>query len=549
LSAFDGVVGCGTATVPDKALQALKTSEVILCLDDDQAGRDGMYRFIEKHRNDDLKVFVAPIPHEDCKDLADVYEKHGAEAVHEIFQPSNLMSGMTFAADYIIEKHRGEDWNQYNKTQALSELKSFSEKVSSENSWKLSEFFWPRVCKGLDLLTEDIEALAESVEKKQQKEAITAQADKGVKAVQEAFSNGDIEKGKEALKELNQEIQAHSVSANELQTLLKPSNEQDIIDEMQEVSDSIYTGYEINKDVKIEFKGGAISVIAAPTSHGKTMALINFTLGALKEHPDKSVYFFTYEENKSAITTLFLNAYIGEELSRNNRGSIKYYFKNTDHDPFKYFFTDGKVPISEGEDQPLHDYFLEKKDLFFKELIESGRLNIVYCDHEASTLFELIRGIHEKRRDLGLICIDYMQLLNDSLDKGKRTSRQEELKSICLKMKDCAIDTGLPILISAQFNREVQSLEEMHATKIGEAGDIERISNLLLGLWNLKFKPTIKGKSSANFTPEDAIYIEVLKGREIGVGHSVKLKYDGNIGKISNRRVEKSPISTPREMQ
>lgn len=207
------------------------------------------------------------------------------------------------------------------------------------------------------------------------------------------------------------------------------------------------------------------------------------------------------------------------------------------------------MPISEGEDQSLHDYFLEKKDLFFKELIESGRLNIIYCDHEASTLFELIRGIHKKRDDLGLICIDYMQLLNDSLDKGKRTSRQEELKSICLKMKDCAIDTGLPILISAQFNREVQSVQEMHATKIGEAGDIERISNLLLGLWNLKFKPSIKGKSSSHFTPEDALYIEVLKGREIGVGHSVKLKYDGNIGKIFNRGLEESPISTPREMQ
>ena len=281
-------------------------------------------------------------------------------------------------------------------------------------------------------------------------------------------------------------------------------------------------------------------MIAAPTSHGKTMTLINFTLGALEQHPNKSVYFFTYEENKSAITTLFLNAYIGEELSRNNRGSIKHYFKNIENEPFKYFFTDAKIPISETQDQSLHDYFLEKKDLFFKELIESGRLNIVYCDHEASTLFELIRGIHKKRDDLGLICIDYMQLLNDSLDKGKRTSRQEELKSICLKMKDCAIDTGLPILISAQFNREVQSVQEMHATKIGEAGDIERISNLLLGLWNLKFKPSIKGKSSSHFTPEDALYIEVLKGREIGVGHSVKLKYDGNIGKIFNNCIFKS---------
>jgi len=169
LSVFDGVVGCGTATVPDKAFQSLKTSEVILCLDNDQAGRDGMYRFIEKHLNDDLKIFVAPIPHEDCKDLADVYEKYGEAAVHRLFDQHRLIHGMTFAADYIIEKHRGDNWNDYSKTQAVSELKNFSQKVSSENSWKLSEFFWPQVRKELVLSAEDIEAMDESIENQQQK--------------------------------------------------------------------------------------------------------------------------------------------------------------------------------------------------------------------------------------------------------------------------------------------------------------------------------------------------------------------------------------------
>lgn len=169
LSAFDNVVGCGTASVPDKAMQALKTNEVILCLDNDPAGRDGMYRFIKKHINADLKVFVATIPHEDCKDLADVYEKHGEAAVHDLFDQHRLIHGMTFAADHILEKHRGANWNDYSKTQAISELKNFGQKVFSENNWKLSEFFWPQVCKGLDVSAEDIEAMAESIENQQQK--------------------------------------------------------------------------------------------------------------------------------------------------------------------------------------------------------------------------------------------------------------------------------------------------------------------------------------------------------------------------------------------
>ena len=64
---------------------------------------------------------------------------------------------------------------------------------------------------------------------------------------------------------------------------------------------------------------------------------------------------------------------------------------------------------------------------------------------------------------------------------GKIASRQEELKQICLLLKDCAVETGLPILIAAQFNRTVQSPPEMIAQAIGEAGDIERISALILG--------------------------------------------------------------------
>ncbi len=63
--------------------------------------------------------------------------------------------------------------------------------------------------------------------------------------------------------------------------------EKEIIEEMQVISQGIYTGYDLRENgnptepIKIEFKGGAISVLAAPTSHGKTMSLINFALPIL----------------------------------------------------------------------------------------------------------------------------------------------------------------------------------------------------------------------------------------------------------------------------
>jgi len=302
--------------------------------------------------------------------------------------------------------------------------------------------------------------------------------------------------------------------------LLEPITEEDVIEELQGLSESVETGYTLNENIKIAFPAGAITAVVAPTGHGKTRALINFSLGVLKENPKKSVYFFTYEENRAAILTLFLNTYIGEDLSKNNRASIKHYFKNQEVDPFKYFIKVKTIPVAEGVTQTLSEYFLEKKNQFFTELLATGRLNIVYCEYDAENLLQLIRELKAKKEDLGLICIDYIQLLSDRSGKTPFFSRQEELKSICLKMKNCAIKTGLPFVVAAQFNREVQRKEQMHSTKIGEAGDIERIANLIIGIFDIR--------------EESKLHIEILKGREIGAGYTAKLGYNGNTGKIES---------------
>ena len=156
-------------------------------------------------------------------------------------------------------------------------------------------------------------------------------------------------------------------------------------------------------------------------------------------------------------------------------------------------------------------------------------------------------GITAKENGIG---IDYMQLLK-SVSK-KTTQRQEELKQICLMIKDCAVDTGLPVILAAQFNRSVVNEATISPVAIGEAGDIERVANLIIGGWNRNYEGFTddgnKGKDGKKIPKESAIYLEILKGRETGIGHASVFELNGNTGKLSPRQQlfnSISPSSTP----
>jgi replicative DNA helicase len=315
--------------------------------------------------------------------------------------------------------------------------------------------------------------------------------------------------------------------------LLNPVSEKEIAQEIQNTSAGAYVGLKIG-EVDLKLPGGAITIVAGPTGHGKTLVLINLILNYLSLNPDKRVFFFSFEESRAAILSLFLNTYVDEELSKNSRESIKSYFR------------DGQPTYISPEKRAI---FSRKKSEFFSTLIETGRLNIFYCDYSSEELTEAIRFL-KKKTDVGLVGIDYMQLLTSNTKKS--TQRQEELKQICLAIKDCAVETGIPFLLAAQFNRTVVNEATLSPVAIGEAGDIERAANMILGLWNRNYEGfTEEGnllKNNRRKAPkESAVYLEILKGREVGIGHSAILDLNGNTGKLTARNAYHKPLPSQQE--
>lgn len=351
-----------------------------------------------------------------------------------------------------------------------------------------------------------------------------AQAKEFKKLLSEATqlqNKGETDKALELLDSKVKEVKLKD-KATEFSSLMIPIKENELKERQANKPESLNSGYTIGGEPLL-LPSGAISIFTAPTSHGKTTFLINLALNVATASPDKETYLFSYEEDGDSILINTLNTYLDEEISSNNRRTLKSYF------------TTGSTEYIKSQSK---DYFTSTKDKFFRELIETRRLNIHYCNYNSDTLIEAIRYLH-KNTNIGAVFIDYIQLLNLPQGKYKTYSRQEEIKEICIALKDVAVETGLPIILGAQFNREVVNQLRIHPTKIGEAGDIERIANLIVGFWNNNFKPlategevneiNIKGC----YTP-NTLYTTILKNRGGRVGLEEILDFNGNTGKIKN---------------
>lgn len=361
-------------------------------------------------------------------------------------------------------------------------------------------------------LDETIERLTFNREKESQGKALK----RLIFEVSSLHEKGDTLKAIDLLEQKARTVKSSLVI--EADNLRIPKTIQDIISKRKNKPKGISSGYYMGSE-ELFFPAGAISIIAAPTSHGKTSFLTNLALNVCKTSPDKEAYFFSFEEDYDAILVNALNTFMDCSVGSNNRKDINRYFDSD--------FSEHNKKI---------DQYARS---FFSELIATNRLNVNYVSFDSDALISAIKDL-KKKTNIGSVFIDYIQLLHKEKRGIKYASRHEELKQICLDLKDLAVETGLPIILGAQFNREVVNPLRIHATKIGEAGDIERIANVIVGFWNTNFKSNatdaeIKEIGNIGAFEPNSMYAVLLKNRGGKAGIEEIFDFNGNTGKIKNK--------------
>jgi replicative DNA helicase len=388
-----------------------------------------------------------------------------------------------------------------------------------------TEFLGQEAIRELGISEESLSITVDRLTSTRDKEAQAKDLKKLLSEATQLHDKGEVNKAREVLDNTVKDVKLKDKKSS-FNKLLEIPTEEDIKLHFSQHSESLRSGFYVNNE-ELLLPSGGLTGIAGATGHGKTDFLINLTLNAVLNYPDKEFYFFTYEMSQEAILVRFLNTYLDIDLeSYSNQRAIKTYFKTGST---QYIKTEAK------------DIFTAKVKEFFKDIIGSGRLRVKGIDYTAPEL-NLALSELSKKANVGGFFIDYFQLLNIPKEGYKNYSRQEELKVICQDLNNTAKQLQLPIILGAQFNREVTTPFKLHPTNISEAGDIERILDTLIGIWFTNKKIVAKDLTKAEendfknkgLDTPDKLYTYVLKSRETPTDVYELLDYNGKRGKIKN---------------
>lgn len=381
-------------------------------------------------------------------------------------------------------------------------------------------------------------ALQEEAETIQAEKDAQRQTDETRKALSEATTLLSAGKKEEALEHLSKELPRLTQISRETEfaKLLTTPTEADFKEEMRRKKEGLATPYIFGKGNKREallLPSGAITLICAPTSHGKSTLLQNLALHAAQTEPEGAVLYFTFEEEASSVKLQLLNKYLNIEITRqynnegesNNLRTLAEYYRQGES---QYFRADARQTFAEKEPQ-------------FFALLTSGRMRVYRENFDAVALRDAINYLC-KQIKVKAVFVDYIQLLRI---RGNKDARRSELCDICDLFNNLAIDHSLPIVMAAQLNREAASPLEIHAQNLAESADIERYANTIVALWNTSFKATTRSNADAkeldklqadyNFKLGDGskVYAKLLKNRGGAVGLEAVFDFNGNTGVIS----------------
>lgn len=123
-----------------------------------------------------------------------------------------------------------------------------------------------------------------------------------------------------------------------------------------------------------------------------------------------------------------------------------------------------------------------------KNALENNSNNMIVNDSSGITVQD-IRLNCRMIKDLGLIIIDYLQLMRSN---SKHDNRNREIGAISRELKKLATDLNVPILCLSQLNRVSNENTRPTSSELRDSGELEQNCNKLMLMWCVKRHDNLK---------------------------------------------------------
>jgi replicative DNA helicase len=168
----------------------------------------------------------------------------------------------------------------------------------------------------------------------------------------------------------------------------------------------------------------------------------------------------------------------------------------------------------------------EMKQLYARGIQRLAQAPIYIDDTPALNIFELRAKCRrlKNKHDIGLIIIDYLQLMSGT-GENRNSNREQEISNISRNLKGLAKELNIPIIALSQLSREVEKRKEGNKmpqlSDLRESGAIEQDSDMVMFLYRPEYYDITTNEMGENNRGET--HVRIAKHRN-GSLETIKLR-------------------------
>ncbi len=272
----------------------------------------------------------------------------------------------------------------------------------------------------------------------------------------------------------------------------------------QEGLSGIPTGFPILDEYTSGWQNGDLIIIAARPGMGKTAFVLTMARNIAIDHK-KPVALFNLEMTSAQLVKrlISIETEIPSEVLRNGKLSDKEWaLLNNSMDKF--------------QSAPVY-------------INDSSMLSIFDIRAQARRM--------KSQYDIGLLVIDYLQLVNAQTGGKQNFNREQEISTISRNLKSLAKELDIPVIALSQLSRKVEERSDKSGHKrpqlsdLRESGAIEQDADIVSFIYRPEY---YKIETWEDDTPTENQAEFIIAKHRNGRTGEIRLKFEGHIGRFAD---------------